>query len=177
MIFCVALFLGTGLFFLPHRYFAWSVLRVSKGMRDQWSNDVGTQQMSTPPRDRYLFCLRFPTATRRNEHLVYVIVLLVSPRLIFFFLMLILSLLLFFYCLSCRCCYFFPLFFLIFCPTAMFAFASCVPFSLCCGVLVLVFTVGLLLCRGSQSSEGVITLGETSVVTEFQISNDILRKR
>lgn len=31
--------------------------------------------------------------------------------------------------------------------------------------------------RGSQGAEGVVTLGETSVLTEFQISNDLLRKR
>lgn len=33
------------------------------------------------------------------------------------------------------------------------------------------------LCRGSQGAEGVITLGETSVLTEFQVSNDLLRQR
>ncbi|CAM9986040.1 unnamed protein product, partial [Ectocarpus sp. 8 AP-2014] len=31
--------------------------------------------------------------------------------------------------------------------------------------------------RGSQGAEGVVTLGETRVLTEFQISNDLLRKR
>ena len=48
--------------------------------------------------------------------------------------------------------------------------------SLCCGVLALALAV-VLLRRGSQGSEGVVTLGETSVLMEFQISNDILRKR
>ncbi|CAN0117140.1 unnamed protein product, partial [Scytosiphon promiscuus] len=31
--------------------------------------------------------------------------------------------------------------------------------------------------RGAQGAEGVVTLGETSVLTEFQISNDLLRQR
>lgn len=42
---------------------------------------------------------------------------------------------------------------------------------------IVIFLPSSLAPRGSQGAEGVVTLGETSVLAEFQLSNDLLRKR